>query len=122
MRNMDSNRFFAAMLCLPPLVALVLWLAIGFPAQEELTVAVYYVQLAMTAVTIVSIPLLLRLVTPGRCGARYPSLCLLRLCLFVALSLANLLLYYVYSPSPTFFYLGVIMWLAMFFAKRQTAK
>lgn len=122
MTTKGNNIFFTVMLLSPPLLTLVLWLVMGFPEQEEITVSVYYMQLLMIALTLTSVPLLLRFVTSERCGARYLALCIARLSTFEALSWANILLYYFVCPSPTFFYLGVIMWLAMFFAKPKTVR
>lgn len=119
---MNKNTFFTAMLVIPPLLTVALWLIYGFPTNEPPTPPVFYVQLCMTALTIATIPLLLKFITPERCKERYPILSSARIGVFSILSSVNVLLYYLFSHSPAFFYLGVIMWLALFFAKPQTIK
>lgn len=107
---------YTVMALLPPVLALILWMLYGFPESVTLTSRVYPAQMAMTAVTIVSIPLLLKYVTKNRCGARYGVVCLFRMMLLCVIAMANVALYYLFCPTPTFFYLGVMAWLAMFFA------
>lgn len=119
---MNKKTFFTAMLVIPPLLAAVLWLIYGFPTNEPPTLPVYYAQLFMTALSIATIPLLLKFITPERCKERYPIQSGMRIGFFSILSSANVLLYYLFSHSPAFFYLGIIMWLALFFAKPQTTE
>ena len=114
--------YYTAAALLPPALTLILWLSYGLPEPATLTVTVYHTQLLMTAVTIVSIPLLLKYVTTSRCGARYSVLCLVRMLLLCVIAGANVALYFFYCSSTTFFYLGVMAWLAMFFAFPKNLK
>lgn len=104
------------MLALVPVFVLVMWLLYGFADEAVITSQAYYVQMVMTMLTIIVIPLLLKYVSHQRCGAAYGALCLVRMALLMAVAVANVALYYVLCPTPSFYYLGVIAWIAMFFA------
>lgn len=120
MDNKEKEYSTARMLCRimiasPVIVALLLWLIIGFAGQTAYGVNEYYVQMAMTVTVIVSIPLLLKYVTRSRCGARYLTYCLARMAFMELLAFANIILYFSLHIT-SLFYLAIIVWLAMFFA------
>jgi hypothetical protein len=105
-----------------PVIAFILWLALGFPAPEEMTVTAYYIQMGMTVLTIAGIPLSLKYISRERFGVKYNCLCFVRMALLCSIATANLVLYYFLCSITAFFYLGVIAWLAMFFAFPAKAK
>ena len=119
-----NRKPYVGLLLLPLICAVSLWLSCGFPNATELTVEAYYVQMLTTVLTIAGVPLLLKYVTPVRQKERYGLLCMVRMTLLCALAVAEVLLYYFYCTATTFYYLGIITWLAMFFAlpskKRDT--
>ncbi|MDO4172118.1 MAG: hypothetical protein Q4E63_05985 [Prevotellaceae bacterium] len=120
MDNREKEYKTALMLCRimiasPVIVALLLWLIIGFAGQTAYGVNEYYIQMAMTVTVIVSIPLLLKYVTRRRCGVRYLTYCLVRMGFMELLAFANIILYFSLHIT-SLFYLAVIVWLAMFFA------
>lgn len=116
------NVSYHSMVAMPPIMTLVLWLLTGFPDTAEQTMGTYYVQLAMTVITLAAVPLLLKYVSRERCGAQYKTLCRVRMGVLEAISVANMVLYFLFCSTPAFFYLGVISWLAMFFAYPQNTK
>ncbi len=114
--NTHSSGPLWLLISLPPLLAVALWAWGGFPEHSEPTVVTYYTQLVVTAITLAAIPLLLKRVTRQRIGRHYETACLARMLVFCILAVLNIALYFHANGQTAFFYLAIIVWLAMFFA------
>ena len=72
-------------------------------------------QYIMTMLTIVCIPGLLWFVRKDRLGDKFSKAFYLRIAIFLALTLINIFAFF-YVPNVTFFYLGAMTYIAIFFA------
>lgn len=112
----NKKNVYYILLLLPVVCALSLWGIYAFPESEEISKMAYYAQMLAIVLTIVGVPLLLKYVTPQRCGDNYSKICVLRMAYQCVVTMLELLFYYCLCVTPTFFYLAIITWLSMFFA------
>lgn len=106
----------------PAVMLLVMWLFKGWPVESVYSKSIYYVQIVMTMLVVVSVPFLLWYVRPeryvngGEDGyGRYRSVCLMRLMYSAVLSYACVVLFFV-VPNVAFLYLALMAYLMMPFA------
>lgn len=121
-------------------IGLALFLAVAFvvvnfiisePLHLLSDVAMYYLKMAMTILVLVLIPTSLKYVNADRYDntqtlgennrlTRYGMMCILRVWLFQTIGCVCSIIY-VISSDVSFFYLGVIVLLAMLFMRGKTA-
>lgn len=111
------------------------FVVVNFIMSESLhllsDVAMYYLKMVMTILVLVLIPTSLKYVNADRYDntqtlgennslTRYGMMCILRVWLFQTIGCVNSIIY-VISGDVSFFYLGVIVLLAMLFMRGKTA-
>lgn len=106
-----------AALCIPVLLFCAMWAFIGLPETTIVSKPIFYYQYAMTFLTILLIPGLLWFVRRERFSSDkgYKRASILRLLLLVIMACVNIVSYFL-IPNVAFFYLGVIIFLSLFFA------
>lgn len=92
---------------------------IGIPSQTVVSVETFRFQYIMTLLTIIMIPALLWLVRKDRIKdeKKYTGAVIARMMLFMVLVLVDIYAFFM-IPNAAFFYLAVITYLSMFFARR----
>ena len=120
MKEQMNNKLYYVALAAPVVLFVMLYLMTGMPEQSVFTRTVFYVQTAVSVLVIVSIPALLWFVRRERYAENeklYRKMTVCRIVWFTLLSMACVLLYYI-VPNVTFFYLAVMVYLSMFFARK----
>lgn len=129
MKKNTYNITINALLLVPVILFILLYALVGLPEESIFTKNIFYLQTAVTMVIIITIPLLLWLIRRDKFKAttdltdnnenkwnRYQLACSLRLTYFMALAILCICLY-IFLPNVSFFYLAVITYLSMFFAR-----
>lgn len=129
MKKNTYNITINALLLVPVILFILLYALVGLPEESIFTKNIFYLQTAVTMVIIITIPLLLWLIRRDKFKAttdltdnnenkwnRYQLACYLRLTYFMALAILCICLY-IFLPNVSFFYLAVITYLSMFFAR-----
>ncbi len=129
MKNKFFNTTMMACLAAPVIYFIIMWLIFGIPEVSIFSKGIFYVQTAITMLIIITVPLLLWYVRPERFSnydeieeqtdtiSKYQKAVFLRFAFFLGLVLACITLYFL-LPNISFFYLAVITYLSMFFARR----
>lgn len=115
-----DNKFYYVALTVPVALFIILYIMMGLPELSVFTRSIFYVQTVVSILVIVSIPTLLWFVRRDRYAENeklYKKMAVCRIIWFALLSMACVLLYYM-VPNVTFFYLAVMAYLSMFFARR----
>jgi hypothetical protein len=79
----------------------------------------YTIQLTLTALTIVSIPVLLRYIRPDNAGQHYRRYAWCRVAFFIILAIINMVCYFIYDMA-SFAYLAAICALTIPFGWPKT--
>lgn len=121
------DKLLLGMMALPVVVFVVMALVMGLPEKSLFSVKEFYLQTGVTLVTILSVPTLLWFVRKDRMKdpdfmlpnglTRYQGILLIRMFLLLFLCLLHVILYFG-VPNVSFFYLAVIVYLSMFFARQ----
>ena len=115
--NSKYNAFVTTMLTLPIIVFIICWIVMGLPTTTVVSAGTFKFQYIVTILTIVLIPLLLWYIRPDRIGEQYPKYCIARMIVLEMLTLLDILAYFA-VPNVAFFYLAVITYLSMYFARK----
>ena len=131
MKENKFNNMLLAIMAAPIIVFLLFAIVMGLPEQSLFSKPEFYLQTADTMLTIVAIPAYLWFVRRDRIAkpdsitfikgkikvTRYQKRLFYRMCFFALLATGNVVLYFL-VPNISFFYLAVIIYLSMFFARR----
>lgn len=110
---------FYAIMALPVMLFVLLTVTFGLPDQTIITSESFMLQFIMTLLTIIGIPVLLWYVRRERFKKEetYRSFLITRMCVFASLTMLNTAAYF-FLPNASFFYLAVMTYLSMFFARK----
>ena len=117
MTDKEMTRYCSMQFIAPIVLFVVMYLKMGLPVNSVITPTIYLWQYVMIIATIGVVPFLLWLVRPERMGEKYNLLALLRMVLFEGITLADVCMYFLF-PNITFFYLAVITFICMCFARK----
>ncbi|MBQ0075069.1 MAG: hypothetical protein KBT34_12880 [Prevotella sp.] len=103
----------------PLMLFVLLSVTFGLPDTTVITSESFILQFIMTLLTIIAIPVLLWFVRRERFKKEetYKSFLITRMCILASLTMLNTAAYF-FLPNASFYYLAVMTYLSMFFARK----
>lgn len=110
---------FYGIMAFPLMLFVLLSVTFGLPDTTVITSESFILQFIMTLLTIIAIPVLLWFVRRERFKKEetYKSFLITRMCILASLTMLNTAAYF-FLPNASFYYLAVMTYLSMFFARK----